>query len=118
MIRPPSISTLTATLFPYTTLFRSTCISVLSQICRRQLLAAGQDSRAAHHSRSLLWIDTQLALDDLRRFLGVVMPERDRSAFRLYIAGDQFRPRLGSSEERRVGNEGVSTCKSRGSAYH
>src|SRR3546814_8516643 len=78
---------------------KGTCISVLSQICRRQLLAAGQDSRAAHHSRSLLWIDTQLALDDLRRFLGVVMPERDRSAFRLYIAGDQFRPRLGRSEE-------------------
>src|SRR3546814_15617348 len=102
MIRRPPRSTRTDTLFPYTTLFRS--------VPRALFL----DRRLTPLERNA-WQVFRLQLNDD----GV-------TAFPTY---DQLRPYLASmpcasqasherSEERRVGKECVSTCRSRWSPYH
>src|SRR3546814_20836483 len=48
-----------------------------------------------------------------------VLLESNATAYGLYVSGSSMEPRhLDRSEERRVGNECVSTCRSRGSPYH
>src|SRR3546814_11483227 len=91
MIRRPPRSTRTDTLFPYTTLFRSD-IAALGHQHDAQILGA----LVAH-----ILQDRQL------------------------LVGDQLRDRLDQlalgdprSEERRVGKECVSTCRSRWSPHH
>src|SRR3546814_11281354 len=125
MIRPPPISTRTATLFPYTTLFRS---------CR--VASAGQYVCATRHALVLLALTYARRGDALRH-----LPRRFRRSFELGhgVPEDRLeRPRLRSfrhrrqsrapphlldargapsrrPEERPVGKEWFSTCKSLGS---
>src|SRR3546814_15030369 len=96
MIRRPPRSTRTDTLFPYTTLFRA---EFLGFVRRHELVAI-------HRLLDLL--------QRLARIFGVefVHPRADTQDFlglNLDVAG--------RSEERRVGKECVSKCRSRWSTY-
>src|SRR3546814_14290261 len=96
MIRRPPRSTRTDTLFPYSTLFRSQPLEEL----------------ITHHARKLHVV----VLSEDMRVLGHIHPQdfgepiEDGEA-RVYFTF----PR---SEERRVGKECVSTCRSRWSPYN
>src|SRR3546814_19258715 len=104
MIRRPPRSTRTDTLVPYTTLFRSAV-----QLQR----AAGRVSRVRRAGR------TARIRPRSRRPQPCAQPEKGRGgavgeiepALALLYAGAR-------SEERRVGKECVSTCRSRWSPYH
>src|SRR3546814_14895426 len=89
MIRRPPRSTRTDTLFPYTTLFRSTKAE------QRPIVPDGAPSPAKMSNTILLSFS--------ERYLSAAI--LDTISF--------FR-----SEERRVGKECVSTCRSRWSPYH
>src|SRR3546814_14504340 len=120
MIRRPPRSTRTDTLFPYTTLFRSAD--------HVDDIPVGGDI-AAHHAERL----AQRALDNVdavRRLVAVgdaaaaravhadgmnLVAIGERVVFFGQIADRVDRRR---SEERRVGKECVSTCRSRWSPYH
>src|SRR3546814_14079829 len=105
MIRRPPRSTLTDTLFPYTTLFRSTC------------------QRWASRLRSMRTDMESQAPQRLRRFRRKQRPAaRDPDQEGQARTAEQRRSddqRIGReleferSEERRVGKECVSTCKFR-----
>src|SRR3546814_12445575 len=104
MIRRPPRSTRTATLFPYTTLFRSRVDARIRRWLEHETrLPVHQVIRAAE------------PLGAGRRCCYC----RSKRGFEAVIAdakiGDQ--PRC-QSEERRVGKECVSTCRSRWSTYH
>src|SRR3546814_11922043 len=89
MIRRPPRSTRTDTLVPYTTLFRS---------------AVGMEHRHSHQKHVARGHAQHVGLKLVQR-VQIVRPVR---------VGDA----LGRSEERRVGKECVSTCRSRWSPYH
>src|SRR3546814_11264364 len=92
MIRRPPRSTRTDTLFPYTTLFRSTNRVFAGLIARPEIcLGPGKEARTVFE------------------FKRVPIGARIGSA---RMVGD------GRSEERRVGKECVSTCRSRWSPSH
>src|SRR3546814_14005607 len=104
--RPPR-STRTDTLFPYTTLFRSIDMKKFAGLLPAALLL----SAAAHAGETppprIVAVDGE----------GEVSTQPDRA--RLKLAADALDPELKtSSEERRVGTECVSTCRSRWSPYH
>src|SRR3546814_15246046 len=106
MIRRPPRSTRTDTLFPYTTLFRSaggradTAIFLLDDRLGRQLLAR----RIAPQGRA------DVRVEPFRKGFGKAVGERLQQDVAIIVM-----PR---SEERRVGKECVSTCRSRWSPYH
>src|SRR3546814_13102497 len=129
MIRRPPRSTRTDTLFPYTTLFRSfTCWDV--------------PQTPGHLQNSpCVWIGLWAQLDDAeavagyRRFLDdYAAQQKSMGRFastnnvRLrtlmqwldynHVVPADVRVQTWRSEERRVGKEWVSTCRSRGSPYH
>src|SRR3546814_11372777 len=106
MIRRPPRSTRTDTLFPYTTLFRSDRLA--------------QAFRDHHPIDRVAWLlpavkDLEVSVVTLREAEGMI-----EHAFALAVAahGHQARSQSHRSEERRVGNECVRTCRSRWSAYH
>src|SRR3546814_19763583 len=110
MIRRPPRSTRTDTLFPYTTLFRSTPIFVRK---------SGQGDLCD-------W-DTQYATmfhmtNDSRLFRNRSQLENDEGAWPIghqrYQSANGIWLPLYRSEERRVGKECVSKCRSRWSPYH
>src|SRR3546814_16310660 len=107
MIRRPPRSTRTDTLFPYTTLFRST----LEQrcLCRRlrQFIAIEIAARV------------QLAVvERLIRFARRCQcPLCSTSLLQPHPGDDDVPEHVERSEERRVGKECVSTCRSRWSTY-
>src|SRR3546814_17550875 len=128
MIRRPPRSTRTDTLFPYTTLFRS--------LLERPLDAVGVDRR---HRSGMPGIDcaqegegfgaAQLAQDDAigahakrgrYEVVGGHGRLAERAAGRDQADGIVVRQPDpgGRSEERRVGNECVSTCRARWSRSH
>src|SRR3546814_17559471 len=104
MIRRPPRSTRTDTLFPYTTLFRSDRGWVLTLSGQSQLGLSSLIDAAT----------TDPQYPDVHAFLAIVffrnglVQEASREL-------DRFDAR---SEERRVGKECVSTCRSRWSPYH
>src|SRR3546814_11022959 len=105
MIRRPPRSTRTDTLFPYTTLFRSR-----------------QHSRCAG-LRLIAMVPEQcekFATAIVRRWRGGRI--RSHAPFRGVHQGADVSTHCAythhRSEERRVGKESVSTCRSRWSAYH
>src|SRR3546814_10957208 len=102
MIRRPPRSTRTDSLFPYTTLFRSGA----AQAVRIALGADRQDDRFGGDGVALRGLDAKGALraGDLDH-LGI-------------IDDPDLVDRAVRSEERRVGKECVSTCRSRWSPYH
>src|SRR3546814_17190989 len=118
MIRRPPRSTRTDTLFPYTTLFRSNGVDK----CRSHPLNEEMTVFKALDEKTL--VAGQIAPADLAaaKALGVTTvinnrpdgeaPDQPRGSA---IAEEAQAARLGSSEERRVGKEGVSTCRYRSS---
>src|SRR3546814_12947307 len=107
MIRLPPSSTRTDTLFPYTTLFRST----VAWLVKYHLLMS-----ATAFKRDLLDPKT------IQDFVAIVQ-SADRLRLLLVLTVVDIRavgPGTWSerSEERRVGKECVRTCRSRWSPYH
>src|SRR3546814_15898761 len=108
MIRRPPRSTRTDTLFPYTTLFRSHYFDAKE---------ASLDFAKALRGALLLVQDYKLgrplgAAPDAERATRAESWRSQRSLRNVLI---NLKAR---SEERRVGKECVSTCRSRGSPYH
>src|SRR3546814_15658142 len=128
MIRRPPRSTRTVTLFPYTTLFRSHPVS-------DDLLGAPISLRAGVDGIHLGGVDEVHALIDrvikLLEGLGVAVllapghaAEADGTHVEIAAAEPavfhvtSLSSRIRRSEERRVGKECVSTCRSRWSPVH
>src|SRR3546814_12134440 len=100
MIRRPPISTRTDTLFPYTTLFRSVQAATLAKAREEaQCIVGAATARMQEESAARLAV--------LDEDLGKRISEAEAQ-----IAS------AARSEERRVGKECVSTCRSRWSPYH
>src|SRR3546814_11923201 len=104
MLRRPPRSTRTDTLFPYTTLFRSGA----DVVDRDDLDTLQRELREIEGVSAIVYEQTCAAEKRRRRKRGA-FPDPQR---RFYI-----NPRV-RSEERRVGKECVSTCRSRWSPYH
>src|SRR3546814_17840801 len=109
MIRRPTISTRTDTLLPYPTLFRSITglpdVDLADDEPIRIMYTSGTESRpkgALLSSRSLMWQYTSCISTG-----GMESSDVELHSMPLY-----------RSEERRVGKECVSTCRSRWSPYH
>src|SRR3546814_13267763 len=108
MIRQPPRSTRTDTLFPYTTLFRSIFVKQPHQVA--DLIGGAFPVFAGKGvERQHLYAEVGRGLHD--------------AAHRLHTpamthAARQETPLRPRSEERRVGKEGVSTCRYRWSPYH
>src|SRR3546814_18791962 len=102
MIRRPPRSTRTDTLFPYTTLFRSLCLSIPTW----QWVRGGRDRAVA-----------RAAVADL---IPALIAQRRTKGGPTGFLRRVFNARADDarSEERRVGKECVSTCRSRWSPYH
>src|SRR3546814_17674843 len=112
MIRRPPRSTRTDTLFPYTTLFRSPRAAEMPGLA----LMIGMMRRLGR-------IDGHPAnrIDHLIRAGAMGLLVRGGRAAAMMMAGMRRGFRLGHSrrsEERRVGKECVSACRSRWSSYH
>src|SRR3546814_16390337 len=97
MIRRPPRSTRTDTLFPYTTLFRSATASGDGVSIARQL---GADKVIDYRSS-----DFTKSVSDADVVLDTIGGDTQHQSYNV------LRP--GRSEERRVGKECVSTCRSR-----
>src|SRR3546814_13932288 len=102
MIRRPPRSTRTDTLFPYTTLFRST---------QHHGLRGLQPAHPMRRERELMIAVVRMG----RLFLTENAPHGASVSPKVKPA--RFIP-VARSEERRVGKECVSTCRSRWSPYH
>src|SRR3546814_12613716 len=118
MIRRPPRSTRTDTLFPYTTLFRSSLGSARREVVGEADGGEGEDGCRQQGD----------ATRDADEHEGVRRSEGDRPHPRLQALsfvtahghcapGTHARYEPGRSEERRVGKECVSTCRSRWSPY-
>src|SRR3546814_18311345 len=101
MIRRPPRSTRTDTLFPYTTLFRS------ARHARRGRQNLGDRDGAEH----------QEGAEDAEHEAKVADAVDDERLDRRGIGAGLFIPET-DEEDRRVGKECVSTCRSRWSPYH
>src|SRR3546814_11427681 len=124
MIRRPPRSTRTDTLFPYTTLFRST--DAWHPIHLKGNDQAVPVNRAVLIER-VLDVEAHIlsfAQADQRRRQhaihgdGVAGASADRESRIGNPEADVLPRQSGRSEERRVGKECVSTCRSRWSRYH
>src|SRR3546814_14034934 len=111
MLRRPPRSTSTDTLFPYTTLFRSSPHFKFAVAPMRQGLLCGSLTR--------LWIVNRPAfpfglasLEVLQHHQPLQPPPAQSPIGPIPVA------KAGRSEERRVGKECVSTCRSRWLPYH
>src|SRR3546814_19714660 len=109
MIRRPPRSTRTDTLFPYTTLFRSSPVSARARLMEEvdwRELDFNQPFNRGSAMREL-----GISID------GVVLETEDKANWLEGWKWQDKRPGtpavIWSSEESRVGNEGVSTCRSR-----
>src|SRR3546814_12632802 len=110
MIRRPPRSTRTDTLFPYTTLFRS---SLVASWCEATPQRGSPPVVAYSRWATVRWTSSPTAfwLEAIEYSLGVSGRSASTSAWGDQLAG-YARP-----EERRVGKECVSTCRSRLSPY-
>src|SRR3546814_13087328 len=109
MIRRPPRSTRTYTLFPYTTLFRSH-VGIASRLSpdREREAAGAQHLRPLSLARGGRSADPERGAGEPRRR----DPRADAHVLR-YQGLHPNRREAGRSEERRVGKECVSTCRSR-----
>src|SRR3546814_19638062 len=107
MIRRPPISTRTDTLFPYTTLFRSGGR-------RAARVTGGSDERAGSEQ-----IGRGAAIGEAGGLArgGGRLASAEKIVHRAQVRIPGCRHRQRRSEERRVGKECVSTCRSRSSPY-
>src|SRR3546814_15590717 len=115
MIRRPPRSTRTDTLFPYTTLFRSAAGTQL----RPFVVIAGVTAHVTHRvdrTGTAEYATTRPPKPppvERRHRCGAVIPVDALATDQLGDAGGHMR-----SEERRVGKECVSTCRSRWAPSH
>src|SRR3546814_18491880 len=113
MIRRPPRSTRTDTLFPYTTLFRSAEAAHL----RIHLADARQDQHRRLHARDAELLEHVVAVHvgqvEIEQDDVVIVELAEIEAFFTQIGGVDVEPLGRGSAERRVGNECVSTCRSR-----
>src|SRR3546814_20393743 len=112
MLRRPPRSTRTDTLFPYTTLFRSFDTNPAGL----QRAFQGLPGQGLH--QHLLRVEHEVAAVGAVQGTGLDQGKvgNESAHFRAMLdEADQLGQR---SEERRVGNECVSTCRSRWSPYH
>src|SRR3546814_21087501 len=124
MIRRPPRSTRTDTLFPYTTLFRSVHWSDSAWISAR--VADGLVLLSPDAASSILDQQVQALGTRVTEFMERAAEWSELACFaHLHRVGDPATLNrrsadclLGRSEERRVGKECVSTCRSRWSPYH
>src|SRR3546814_20227124 len=126
MIRRPPSSTRTDTLFPYTTLFRShqrhapdAGLKILLGKVRAMIAeGGGKHGIERFHSRSD-GNGIKAATQHPGAFGCILQAFPAGEAGRKHHAPDAICPqRINRSEERRVGKECVSTCRSRWSAAH
>src|SRR3546814_15818495 len=127
MIRRPPRSTRTDTLFPYTTLFRSEDNSGTRQVIGRELhcdLVTRQnpDVMHTHLARDVAQNYVAIFQLDAKSCVGKVLENLSLHLYDVVFCHSllphwQSRT-LERSEERRVGKECVSTCRSRLSPYH
>src|SRR3546814_11490583 len=123
MLQRPPRSTRTDTLFPYTTRFRS-CVEIRIQLPARGFIG-GRPPRLERPCERRV---DKAALPQARGrrrvadpFLvrhGALRGERVLDAPETVFGREFDLPLRVSSEERRVGKAGVSTCRSRWSPYH
>src|SRR3546814_17693005 len=115
MIRQPPRSTRTDTLFPYTTLFRSVVDTADIAEIGGQREPTVAPARAAARSK-MGRVEDRACQPDCRLSGTDALVARELAR----VGGDMERPvratkrPLVRSEERRVGKEGVSTCRSTG----
>src|SRR3546814_18129762 len=107
MIRRPPRSTRTDTLFPYTTLFRSYKITRFKNV-RLQDIGFRSAREKPEKVKEFLTKRLKDALGERYAPVAFTPP---------YNPWDQRLCLVPRSEERRVGKEGVSMCRSRGSPY-
>src|SRR3546814_19750908 len=117
MIRRPPRSTRTDTLFPYTTLFRSRSADSFGREGDRQ--AAELKLGVIRSAPAEL---LQAIAATLRPSFAIELVENSDSELRAALSSGRIHMALvplrdGSSDERRVGKESVSTCRSRWSTY-
>src|SRR3546814_11063589 len=113
ILRPPR-STRTDTLFPYTTLYAG------QQVEKQSAAGLFADPHHPYTAALLAALPERATAKRLPSIPGVVPGQLDRPS------GCLFHPRCRCAtercqrraEERRVGKEGVSTCRSRWSPYH
>src|SRR3546814_15650943 len=109
MLRRPPRSTRTDTLFPYTTLFRSTLTTGVVAAGIALVLALGclenEQRRGVTLTNRALWL----------LYAPLLVPQ---VAFLFGAQVLAIQAGIDRSEERRVGKECVSTCRSRWSPYH
>src|SRR3546814_19355697 len=126
MIRRPPRSTRTDSLFPYTTLFRSVgavfCVLDLGGIGRR---TPGAESAFVHFAARaeiagarILRCSERAGVEAVAAADTEILRMQHHGVLRGVEAVDRADRRAGRSEERRVGKEGVGTCRSRWSPYH
>src|SRR3546814_12898156 len=125
MIRRPPRSTRTDTLFPYTTLFRSAwlkgeLVEVVSAAPHAPAVETVSASTTYHEAiEALRWARHLIASGEAEPgdiAIASVTPAEYDDQF-LALRSDANLD-LHRSEERRVGKECVSTCRSRWSPYH
>src|SRR3546814_15282619 len=135
MIRRPPRSTRTDTLFPYTTLFRSVAIDELfSEIGKDENFSGIEASALINYVKKRYGKETGLGKPELSRLLKEaqsirlngdgemaadheaiareVIDEMSRGGDLRFTQGSFWQWGGSRSEERRVGKEGVSTCRS------
>src|SRR3546814_11696701 len=113
MLRRPPRSTRTDTLFPYTSLFRSD---------RSSASAPEHEPMIASAKHAAFAFSIFPSPPKLYFLFLIPCPQRDYNGSRCVDRIDPIanigRKPLARSEERRVGKECVSTCRSRWSPYH
>src|SRR3546814_11497645 len=116
MIRRPPRSTRTDTLFPYTTLFRSLQLHCKPRVIIAPALRSDEaDLSLRGRQRVVPQQSFHPAVVVGRREIGGKARQQPVLVVGRQCAAYPGRPR---SEERRVGKECVSTCRSRWSPYH
>src|SRR3546814_13725949 len=105
MIRRPPRSTRTDTLFPYTTLFRSVRLFYDQSRFTRHGAMIGRIQKTLLGKGGVQGLDNEAHRHRKKMFMSLMTPERIEGLMAV------------RSEERRVGKECVSTCRSRWSPY-
>src|SRR3546814_13506607 len=126
MIRPPPRSTRTDTLFPYTTLFRSQLGEFSAAPFARLYKGDGNFKFFGQLSVPMGWGTSKADGDKVantQRYGVELAPgfaffPTEKIGIEFSVRGLYYQNATGRSEERRVGKECVSTCRSRWSPYH
>src|SRR3546814_15041746 len=118
MIRRPPRSTRTDTLFPYTTLFRSDPAAQMHGLARKRARKADLDVELLTLPAERIPAEDESFDTVLTTFTLCTIPDAVSALREMRRVLKPDGVLLFRSEERRVGKECVSTCRSRWSPYH